>query len=200
MLAAVNVHIVGGDPWWHQVIGPALIAATAIAAAWIAARTANKRHASQLAHDRELQADQLAYDREQRNRQHVLDTVDRAVLGVHSALRVFGRYQGEKTSEAAQLHVDSDALRGAGADLASDILRLGLRLGKDHEIAKKHEAFCWSYWSNYQMLERLSPQAFREQDHQDHVWVEGVNAEIGERCDEFMSACREWFEEGSLVR
>lgn len=72
-------------------VGPALIAVTAIVAAWIASRTANRRQQQQLVHDREvqraqllrnrglqeaqlshdgvLQKAQLAYDREQRNRQ-----------------------------------------------------------------------------------------------------------------------------------
>lgn len=86
-------------------IGPALIAATAIVAAWIAARTANRRQQeqlshdlelqkAQLAHDRELQGAQLAYDREQRNRQHVRDTIDSAVRGLYASMRQSAEYQG----------------------------------------------------------------------------------------------------------
>ncbi len=98
---AVDVHLVGGDPWWHQVIGPALIAVTAIVAAYISARTANHRQQEQLSHDRELhgaqlaydlelQEAQLAYDREQRNRQHVRDTIDSAVGSLYAAMSTGG--------------------------------------------------------------------------------------------------------------
>jgi hypothetical protein len=113
---AVAVHLVGGDPWWHQVIGPTLIALTAIVAAWIAAGTANRRQQqqllhdrdlhqaqlsydrdrqeAQLAHDRDLQKAQLAYDREQRNRQHVRDAIDAVVAGHYRAMRQLAEYQG----------------------------------------------------------------------------------------------------------
>lgn len=103
MYALLDVHLTGGDPWWYQVVGPALIAVTAIAAAWIAARTANHRqqqqleedgrlHAKQLAHDRELQKAQLAYDREQRDRMDVRVVIDDAIKGVDEALRGIAEY------------------------------------------------------------------------------------------------------------
>jgi hypothetical protein len=131
---AMDVHLVGGDPWWHQVIGPALIAATAIVAAWIAARTANRRQQEQLSHDlelqkaqlvhdRELQGAQLAYDREQRNRQHVRDTIDSAVRGLYAAMRQSAEYQGliltgdEKRDEYRRI-ADDEALSDAKRDAA----------------------------------------------------------------------------------
>lgn len=134
---AVDVHLVGSDPWWHQVIGPALIAVTAIVAAYIAARTANHRQQEQLSHDRELQGAQLAYDlelqekqlaydrelqeaqlaydREQRNRQHVRDTIDSAVGSLYAAMRQSAEYQGliltgdEKRNEYRRIANDETA-------------------------------------------------------------------------------------------
>lgn len=113
---AVDVHLVGGDPWWHQVIGSALIAVTAIGAAWIAARTANHRQREQLLHDRELQEAQLSYDREQRNRQHVRDTIDSAVRSMYAAMKQSAEYQGliltgdEKRNEYRRIADDEAAL------------------------------------------------------------------------------------------
>lgn len=86
-------------------IGPALIAVTAIAAAVIAAKTANRRQgaqlkhsrelqADQLAHDRELQKAQLAYDRRQRGREHTRVSVDDATRGVERAIRILAEYEG----------------------------------------------------------------------------------------------------------
>ncbi|MBS1892284.1 MAG: hypothetical protein JST59_13390 [Actinobacteria bacterium] len=91
----IEVHTAGGKELWQELIGPVLLALTAIIAAWIAARTANHRQQEQLANDRHLQADQLAYDREQRNRQHVRDTVDEAVRGVDAALRAMFDYEAK---------------------------------------------------------------------------------------------------------
>ncbi|HWM64048.1 MAG TPA: hypothetical protein VNP96_08705 [Solirubrobacterales bacterium] len=141
---AMDVHLVGGIPG-HQVIGPALIAATAIVAAWIAARTANRRQQEQLSHDRELQkaqlvhdrelqeaqlaydrelhVAQLAYDREQRNRQHVRDTIDSAVRSLDAAMRQLAEYQGlilagdEKRDEYRR-NADDEALSDAERDAA----------------------------------------------------------------------------------
>jgi hypothetical protein len=129
----------------NQVIGPTLIAATAIVAAWIAARTANHRQQEQLSHDRELQraqlvhdrelqevqlaydrelqVAQLAYDREQRNRQHVRDTIDSAVRGLYAAMRQLAEYQGliltgdEKRDEYRRV-ADDEALSDAKRDAA----------------------------------------------------------------------------------
>src|SRR4051794_37722487 len=54
MLAALDVHLAGSDAWWHGVIAPVLAVLTAIAAAAIAAHTANRRQEVQLRHDRDL--------------------------------------------------------------------------------------------------------------------------------------------------
>jgi hypothetical protein len=99
MLAVVEVNLVGGDPWWHQVIGPALIAVTAIVAAAIAAQTANRRQATQLKENRVLQTellkDQLSHDRAQRNREHIRDTIDDAVQDIDALVRIMAEYQAE---------------------------------------------------------------------------------------------------------
>lgn len=111
-----------------------LIAATAIVAAWIAARTANHRQQKQLSHDRELkkaqlvhdrelQVAQFAYDREQRNRQHVRDTIDSAVRGLYAAVRQSAEYQGliltgdEKRDEYRRI-IDDETLSDAERDAA----------------------------------------------------------------------------------
>ena len=93
----IEVRLTGGKPWWHELIGPVLLSLTAVAAAAIAAKTANSRQAAQLASDSELQSklqsERLAYDREQRNRQHIRDTVDEAMRGVDSAFRIIAEYE-----------------------------------------------------------------------------------------------------------
>lgn len=118
MLAVIDIHIVGGDPWWQGLVGPVLLAGTAIIAAWIAASTANKRQAEQLRHDRELQAGQLAYDREQRNRQHVRSAVDDAVCSLDAAMRTGFEYE-------ARVLVDAEGragLRGTAEDEGVDFV------------------------------------------------------------------------------
>ena len=125
MAFAVDVHLVGSDPWWHGLIGPVLLAATAIVAAWIAARTANHRQQEQLTHDRELQKVQLAYDREQRNRQHVRDAVDDAVRSVDAALRFMFEYEalimvGDPQRTERRNVVDDG---GASSNATADALR-----------------------------------------------------------------------------
>ncbi len=112
VVGSIEVHLTGGSSWWHELIGPFLLAVTAILAAVIAAKTANKRQGEQLLHDRNLQADrlahdrklqagQLAYDREQHNREHVRDRIDSAVLMVDQAVRTYTEYQREIRHVAA---------------------------------------------------------------------------------------------------
>jgi hypothetical protein len=96
-VALLGIHIdLSGN---HDLIGPGMIAITAILAAIIAARTANRRQAAQLQHDRELQSElqseRLAYDREQRDRQHIRDTIDEALRGVDAAIRTLAEYEAK---------------------------------------------------------------------------------------------------------
>jgi hypothetical protein len=91
----IGLHTTSDKELWQELIGPVVVALTAIVAAWIAARTANHRQQEQLANDRQLQADQLAHDRQQHNRQHVRDTVDEAVQGVDTALRSMFEYEAK---------------------------------------------------------------------------------------------------------
>jgi hypothetical protein len=130
-VALLGIHI---DPSGnHDLIGSGMIAITAIIAAIIAARTANRRQAAQLAHDRELQSklqtERLAYDREQRNRQHIRDTIDDALRGVDDAIRTIAEFEarivvedgqrsarrkivdGEAAASPAQLEEATQALR-----------------------------------------------------------------------------------------
>jgi hypothetical protein len=72
-----------GDPLW-SLLGPALIAAAAVIAATVAARTANSRQREQLAHDRALRA-----------REHIRDTVDAAADRAIAALEAFTDFEVE---------------------------------------------------------------------------------------------------------
>lgn len=224
MLAVVNVHIVGGDPWWHQAVGPALIAAIAIAAAWIAARTANHRQQEQLNHDRELQKEQLAYDREQRNRQHVRDAVDDSVRSVDAALRLMFEYEAliligddqrtERRSvldggpasptvkaealsalkeEMDEIHAKSQAVYDANIDLTSENLRLSLRLGKDHQIAKSQQALRDVYSTRHSTLE---PMYKRPLTAKDREAIRSASKSTQAIFNSFYQDCRRWFEEG----
>jgi hypothetical protein len=102
----IDVHLTGGKPLWQELVGPVLLAATAIIAAWIAAKTANKRQAAQLAHDRELQKAQFAYDREQRNRQDARDAVDGAVKVTDDAVRVMAEFFAAIVSGDESRHIN----------------------------------------------------------------------------------------------
>jgi hypothetical protein len=211
MLAAVDVHIVGGDPWWHQAIGPALIAATAIAAAWIAARTANRRQQEQLDHDRELQKEQLAYDREQRNRQHARDAIDEAVKGTEEATRAIidlftpvtqeagtaatGRYRptSQKAWLAKELKKEleelSTAVHDASLEMTSHSLRLRIRLGPEHPIVMKHYAFHDVFRQHHSILKKMMVGSITEDERSK---LDESDKLASATLEEFFAACRAW--------
>ena len=220
----VEVHLIGGDPWWQELVGPVLLAATAIIAAWIAAKTANQRQAAQLANDQELQKAQLAYDREQRNRQHVRDAVDDAVRGVDAALRLMFEYEAlivvgdaqrterrnvlgdEEASsvvkrealetlkeETDEIHAKSQAVYDATIDLASENLRLSLRLGNDHRIVKGQQALRDAYSTRHEVLEPLRKRPLTDKDRQE---IDAASESTLAAFHSFFEGCRRWFEEG----
>ncbi|MGH3373134.1 MAG: hypothetical protein ACRDP6_00195 [Actinoallomurus sp.] len=219
----VEVHLVGGDPWWQELVGPVLLAATAIIAAWIAAKTANERQAAQLAHDRELQIEQLTYDREQRNRQHVRDAVDDAVRSVDAALRLMFEYEAliligddQRTErrrvldddalptvkaealsalkdETDEIHAHSQAVYDANIDLTSQNLRLSLRLGKDHQIVKSQQALRDVYATRHGTLEPLYKRPLTDKDREE---IHAASKSTEAIFNSFFQECRRWFEEG----
>lgn len=95
-------------------VGPIVIAATALLGAMLTAYTANRRHQHQLEHDSERQRaqlehdserqqeqlahdsrrheEQLEHDRDMRRRDHVYDTLDSVVDGTARALRMSIRF------------------------------------------------------------------------------------------------------------
>ena len=220
----IDVHLTGGQPWWRGLIGPALLAATAIIAAWIAANTANKRQAAQLAHDRELQAEQLAYDREQRNRQHVRDAVDEAVRGIDAAVRVLFQYEA-RIVEGDQ---ERNRRRGLLADEAGGVIPkpaiLEALIAETTEIQADsdaaYDASIEMTSQNLRLALRLGDkhpivkahQAFRDaystrHDALVHLYQRPLTDEdragirnasqVGNAImASFTKSCREWFEEG----
>lgn len=222
----VEVHLVGGDPWWHQVIGPALIAATATAiiAAWIAAKTANQRQAAQLANDRELQKAQLAYDREQRNRQHVRDAVDDAVRSLDAALRLMFEYEAMILAGDAERTERRNVLDDDGASTGDKAHMLGALKEEMEEIHARSQAIYDAgidlTSENLRLSLRLgishqivkSHQALRnvyrtrhrtlERLHRrsitekDREDIQSASESTGAVFTSFFQDCRKWFEEG----
>ena len=219
----MEAHLVGGDPWWHQVIGPALIAGTAIVAAWFAARTANRRQQEQLSHDRMLQEAQLVHDREQRNRQHVRDTIDSAVRGLYAAMKQSAEYQGliltgdEKRDEYRRI-IDDETLAGAERDAAvrdyreamdrvgaatirgfeasTELMGESLRLSL--RLGVEHP-ICKShtaYYNAYQAcFEILHDLPTDKITDEDRERIKAADADEGAAMREFLNSCRTWFED-----
>jgi hypothetical protein len=223
-LISISLHLTGGRSLLEDLLGPLLISLTAILAAVIAARAANKRQAAQLAHGRELQAEQLAYDREQRNRQHVRDTVDDAVQDADAAYRVMAdlasridagdtnRHQRRTLIDnpnvsltfkdsAIDIHQqDIDELKSSSAaaydsimDLASQNIRLVLRLGEGHVVPKAHEEFRAKYIARQEVLVGKHEALLTAGDRQ--MMLKAFEDEARAMVA-FLSACRMWFEEG----
>lgn len=144
MLALVhNVHLVGGQPWWNDWIGPVLALIAAGGAAWFAAKTANERQLADLKEDRELQKDrleedralqrdQLAHDRKLRIQERQRDTLDDAVRAVEPALKGMARY------ESGIVH--GDATRTEHRRASNDAVLSQLLRDAAREALKQEEA------------------------------------------------------------
>jgi hypothetical protein len=220
----VPVELVDGKELWQELIGPAIVAVTAVAAAVIAARTANHRQEAQLANDRELQADQLAYDREQRNRQHVRDTVDESVRGVDSALRALLEYEGRIVLGDAQRTMRRKTVTTAGvvsplarsaaqalgremAEIrtasdavsvaAADLISENLRLSL--RLGKDHEIVRAHLTIRDDYSDRhstLQSLSERSLSAKDKARIASAANATAAIVSAFMDECRRWFEEG----
>ena len=223
VFALLNVHLVGGDPWWHQLIGPVLLAATAIIAAWIAAKTANKRQAAQLAHDRGLQKEQFAYDREQRNRQDTRDMVDEAVKGTDDAVRIMAEFvaaivsgdesrhinrataaalaQGPTTPDgpAQRLTEELEVLRGLNSslfDASIEMTSQTLRLSL--RLGLRHPIVETHIAFRLAFNSRhaaMTPLHKRSITEEDRVAFEAAEQSSSDAHEAFVEACREWLME-----
>jgi hypothetical protein len=224
VFALLNVHLTGGDPWWQELVGPVLLAATAIAAAWIAAKTANRRQAAQLANDQKLQKEQLAYDREQRNRQHQRDTVDRAVGCVDAAMKAMAyydtaisTYDSERT-EYRETRDDESAPnseRLAAAEAFKEemdrvhkrresVFESSLELGSESlrlmlRFGKEHPIVT-SHAALCKAFDAhddvLRDLHDRPLTDEEREAIDGGSKRLGEAWEAFLGACREWFEAG----
>jgi hypothetical protein len=224
MLAVLKVHLVGGNPWWHEVIGPALIAATAIAAAWIAARTANHRQQEQLDHDRALQTEQLAYDREQRERVFVREVIDEAMKGVDQALRNLSEYSAavlvgnedrerhrrEVTSAAPPHHrlkpvaalqalrAESDPVHSLDQhlyDVGVDLTSAALRLGLRLGEKDKIVVAHQAFADEFSAKhDLLSPLESRLITDEDRTALDTVDVRISQAVASIFSSVRQWIE------
>ncbi len=204
-------------------IGPALIAVTAVVAAWIAARTANHRQQEQLLHDRELQKAQLAYDREQRNRQHARDTIDSAVRSLDAAIRQSAEYQAliftgdekrdqyrriandEATPDAERAAAIRDyeeamnAIRSAtvkGFEISTELTSESLRLSL--RLGVEHP-ICESHTAYHAAygtcFEILRDLPTAKMTDGDREKVKAADAAEEAAMIDFLSSCRRWFED-----
>jgi hypothetical protein len=215
-MAALNVHIANGPAWWLSFIGPVLAAVTAIAAAAIAARTANRRQREQLAHDRALQSDQLAYDREQRNRAHARDALDDAIAGADAAIQQLAQWRvaifstedrrselreavkggvasvaefEELKGETAKLHQEGQDLYDASILMTSQGLRLGIRLGLEHPLVKAHDDFGSRFSERHELLQPLTLRAAIDEDREALDKVEQADTIA---FGVFVESCEHW--------
>jgi hypothetical protein len=197
----VNVHLTGGKAFWQELTGPALLAITAIAAAAIAARTANTRQREQLAHDRALQERQLAHDREQRDRQHIRDTIDGAVRGADEAVHMIARFRADvlvngdrnprTEKESAELHADRDTSYDTYIKLFSENIRLGVRLGLGHPIVGRHDGLIETFVANRDLLSSVFRGPLVERD----IAEIGMQSEfLADGVGRFLEECEGWFE------
>jgi hypothetical protein len=142
------VTVIGSNGFFVE-IGPLLIAGAAAFAAGLAARTANKRQAQQLAHDREQQRRQLdhdrqrqlealSHDREVRDLEHLRQLVDAAfesvlelsgaVADLEIALEDEGRNVALQTiKDASGSSMAEDEARELVSRSRSDIIKRQIR-------------------------------------------------------------------------
>jgi hypothetical protein len=180
MVGALEVELIGngeGLSTFLTVLGPVLIASAAVAAAFIARKTANERQEKQLAHDTERQEVALAHDRALRDREYLRETVSsvlenainmtRATFDLEVALQKIATQ-----SEAQQLNdvdveahdrIEKASLKAredhatarreshqASLVTVTDNVRLRALLGKEHPIVESHLQLVDAYeaWHN----------------------------------------------------
>ncbi len=207
----VKIEQVGGGSL-ADLAGPALVAAAAVVAAFVAARTANARQRQQLDHDLVV-----------RSIEHVRDAIDQAVEMVHDALLAFldleeaipvpeqvnwseleaklrdgGVSQREKSEIRLTVSSQRAAVRQAYGqaqkridDLRRPIMRLRLRLGKDHEIPVLLKSL-QGRWVSMSAGFSLDAGRAGEISTDRLVLRQKELLETSDVYDEFLSACHRW--------
>ena len=178
-----------------ELLGPALIAAAAVVAAAVAAYTANKRHAAQLLHDREL-----------RDREEVGKVVDSAIDAANGALKAWSRFGGQvESAERARsaeepAQAQTRAVRSALGEsyqqaysliteMMGNTLRLAVRLGEDHAVTESCDEMARGYLDLGKSLEgairsnRTDDLKAREKE---------LNRKASDLHEKFLKACRNW--------
>jgi hypothetical protein len=103
----VAIEVVG-ESWWHNLIGPGLIAIAAIVAAAVAAYVAIHNHRLQLEHDRE-----------ERDREHARESIRAASETVAETLDPLGTYElAVRDDDKATKHAET--LEGSGDEEAKE--------------------------------------------------------------------------------
>jgi hypothetical protein len=209
VIAALEIELVGGQGFWAGLAAPALIAVAAVAAAIVAARTANRRQQAQLGHDLQVRRDE-----------HVRDALDFAVEQVHDILSAVNRAEldvleleetrpkleatlnsstaSEADKNQAQkgllelgIAVAEHAQRAheASLEMIASSIRLNLRLGEDCAVADAHEALS-DAWEK--QLEALAKGHHENRSKSDLMAYETLDKNATEAYSNFYAACRSW--------
>jgi hypothetical protein len=198
-----------GEGWLAHLAGPALLAVAAIFAAAIAAYVASRNHTEQLDHDREL-----------RDREHIRDTIDAAFEAAHDLIRKvtvwenqikFGEDKRTAYEEMAENATEEEAKTNAeekleeinrgltkeGLDIMETeiattvfLMRLRLRLGKDHRIVTEHDAFRKAIKAQRKCLERGE---MRNRTTAEIDEAKRLDSASTQAAEVFLAACEEWF-------
>jgi hypothetical protein len=207
----LEVESVGGS-FLAGLAGPALVALAAVVAAWIAAKTANRRQKEQLAHD-------LAV----RSLEHIRDAIDVVVVSVHEGTKLVADFclaipiweENRPLLEAALTNNDLDpgvrekvhadlvdgldevtnehaAVLDQIADLIGGITRLALRLGKLHEVTKRADELREA-WTDLAALLILGQG--RNRSAAEVARTEAKEADADAAYSQFHLACESWLTE-----
>jgi hypothetical protein len=213
--SAVVIKIVEGESTLHQITsigGPILLTVAAIAAAYMAAKTANTRQERQLAHDRQVRRDEHRRDA----LDEALDMADNVrrkyvELASYNAAAEVGRvkieraldiapgeYQApEETRELEEKKAAlSKGLRQMLEDVADKIVdfsnarvRLALRFTPHHPILKAADALieAWAQLTDslQPAVESISTQEIRDE-------VEAANTTSRNAFNHFMNTSTDW--------
>lgn len=195
ILAAVKAQpvevVLEHEGWWAHNSGPMVLAIAAITAAGLAAYVAIRNNRQQLEHDRDM-----------RERAHVRDTIDAAMLGASATIHALSAVtsdlavkkshagtMGEEAEKTLEEETEKDLLKASSAEseMRANHLRLDLRLGSSHPIVVSHGG----------LREALTSAS--------NALLSGIIRKDGERSPEeahriaalaledFRSACRDWF-------
>jgi hypothetical protein len=184
----------GGDPL--DLLGPALIAGTAVFAAWLAARTANNRQREQLDHDRDM-----------RDREDIRDTLDgsseraetclRGLRGFSAAIQA-ARPKGseEELDEADAEELRKEVLNAQGQahghlqEMIADLIRIGLRFPEEDPITECHMDLHDAYEEWY---DAMAADWAGDSDDSKEDAVPQAEKAAAKAFEQFMLNCRAWF-------